>query len=68
MSHALATMLHRGRKAASNIVSACPASSREARRKERVWKQEGESGLTRNESCIGNRRDDDGESRAAGLP
>jgi putative ABC transport system ATP-binding protein len=32
MSHALATVLHRGRKAASNIMSACLASSREARR------------------------------------
>ena len=31
MSHALATVLHRGRKAASNIVAACLASSREAR-------------------------------------
>jgi len=31
MSHALATVLHRGRKAASNIMSACLASSREAR-------------------------------------
>jgi hypothetical protein len=30
MSHALATVLHRGRKAASNIMSACLASSREA--------------------------------------
>ena len=28
MSHALATVLHRGRKAASNIVAACLASSR----------------------------------------
>jgi dCMP deaminase len=28
MSHALATVLHRGRKAASNIMSACLASSR----------------------------------------
>ena len=27
MSHALATVLHRGRKAASNITSACPVSS-----------------------------------------
>jgi len=32
MSHALATVLHRGRKAASNIMSACLASSREALR------------------------------------
>jgi len=32
MSHALATTLHRGRKAASNIMAACLASSREARR------------------------------------
>jgi len=31
MSHALATVLHRGRKAASNIMAACLASSREAR-------------------------------------
>ena len=31
MSHALVTVLHRGRKAASNIVSACLATSREAR-------------------------------------
>jgi len=31
MSHALATALHRGRKAASNIMVACLASSREAR-------------------------------------
>jgi len=31
MSHALATVLHRGRKAASNIMPACLASSREAR-------------------------------------
>ena len=31
MSHALATVLHRGRKAASNVMSACLASSREAR-------------------------------------
>ena len=30
MSHALATVLHRGRKAASNIMAACLASSREA--------------------------------------
>ena len=44
MSHALATVLHGGRKAASNIMSACLASSREARRKERTWKQEGVSG------------------------
>ena len=28
MSHALATVLHRGRKAASNAMSACLASSR----------------------------------------
>ena len=28
MSHALATVLHRGRKAASNVMSACLASSR----------------------------------------
>jgi len=28
MSHALATVLHRGRKAASNVKSACLASSR----------------------------------------
>jgi len=28
MSHALATVLHRGRKAASNLMSACLASSR----------------------------------------
>jgi len=28
ISHALATVLHRGRKAASNVVSACLASSR----------------------------------------
>ena len=33
MSHALATVLHRGRKAASNIMAACLASSREAPRK-----------------------------------
>jgi len=31
MSHALATVLHRGRKAARNIMAACLASSREAR-------------------------------------
>jgi len=31
MSHALATVLHRGRKAASNVMAACLASSREAR-------------------------------------
>ncbi len=31
MSHALATVLHRGRKAASNIMSACLASSRDTR-------------------------------------
>jgi hypothetical protein len=31
MSHALAAVLHRGRKAASNVMSACLASSREAR-------------------------------------
>jgi len=31
MSHALATVLHRGRKAASNVTSACLASSRGAR-------------------------------------
>jgi hypothetical protein len=30
MSHALATVLHRGRKAASNVMPACLASSREA--------------------------------------
>ena len=30
MSHALATVLHRGRKAASNVMAACLASSREA--------------------------------------
>jgi hypothetical protein len=30
MSHALATVLHGGRKAASNIMAACLASSREA--------------------------------------
>ena len=29
MSHALATVLHRGRKAASNVMSACLASSLE---------------------------------------
>jgi len=28
MSHALATVLHSGRKAASNLMSACLASSR----------------------------------------
>jgi hypothetical protein len=28
MSHALATVLHRGRKAASNIMAVCLASSR----------------------------------------
>jgi len=28
MSHALATVLHRGRKAASNVMAACLASSR----------------------------------------
>jgi len=28
MSHALATVLHRGRKAASNLMPACLASSR----------------------------------------
>ena len=33
MSHALATVLHRGRKAASNVMAACLASSREARAK-----------------------------------
>ena len=33
MSHALATVLHRGRKAASNVMAACLASSREARLK-----------------------------------
>ena len=27
MSHALATVLHRGRKAASNVMAACLASS-----------------------------------------
>jgi len=32
MSHALATVLHRGRKAASNVMSACLASSRVALR------------------------------------
>ena len=31
MSHALATVLHRDRKAASNVMAACLASSREAR-------------------------------------
>jgi len=31
MSHALATVLHRGRKAASNVASACLACSRETR-------------------------------------
>jgi len=31
MSHALATVLHRGRKAARNIMAACLAPSREAR-------------------------------------
>ena len=31
MSHALATVLHRGRKAASNVMAACLASSREGR-------------------------------------
>jgi len=31
MSHALATVLHRGRKATSNVLAACLASSREAR-------------------------------------
>jgi len=31
MSHALATVLHRGRKAASNVMAACLASSRGAR-------------------------------------
>ena len=31
MSHALATVLHRGLKAASNVNSACLASSREGR-------------------------------------
>ena len=33
MSHALATVLHRGRKAASNVMSACLASSRAGRSK-----------------------------------
>ena len=33
MSHALATVLNRGRKAASNIVAACLASSREVPRR-----------------------------------
>jgi len=31
MSHALATTLHRGRKAASNVMAACLASSRGCR-------------------------------------
>ncbi len=37
MSHALATVLHRGRKAASNLMAACLASSREARAETGVW-------------------------------
>jgi len=32
MSHALPTVLHRGRKAASNVMAACLATSRGARR------------------------------------
>ena len=28
MSHVLATVLHRGHKAASNVMASCPASSR----------------------------------------
>ncbi len=31
MSHALATVLHRGHKTASNVMAACLASSRESR-------------------------------------
>ena len=37
MSHALATVLHRGRKAASNVMAACLASSREARVEGVAW-------------------------------
>jgi len=36
MSHALATVLHRGRKAASNVISACLASSWRARCEKRA--------------------------------
>ncbi len=39
MSHALAMVLHRGRKAASNIMAACLASSREARADTGVWRR-----------------------------
>jgi hypothetical protein len=39
MSHALATVLHRGRKAASNVMTACVASSREARRETAVCRR-----------------------------
>ena len=35
MSHALATVLHRGRKAASIVMSACLASSRDTASPER---------------------------------
>ena len=38
MSHALATVLHRGRKAASNLMAACLASSREFRRRRQPHK------------------------------
>jgi hypothetical protein len=56
MSHALATVLHRGRKAASNVMTACLASSREARRETAVAGSEYDrpppaAGMTC--SCIG---------------
>jgi hypothetical protein len=37
MSHALATVLHRGSNAASNIMAACLASSREGRREKTAF-------------------------------
>jgi hypothetical protein len=41
MSHALATVLHRGRKAASNVMAACLASSRVAPRQKGACKLPG---------------------------
>jgi len=43
MSHALATVLHRGRKAASNVMAACLAPSREARWGKAILKSESPS-------------------------
>jgi len=52
MSHALATVLHRGRKAASNVMSACLASSRGSASPEHNYGRGHENGQSRYSAYI----------------